>query len=89
MNAPKQFAQWSTVHYKKLRGVKACNWLVPPTASALISGAKYACQTRDGAITLHYMDGTTETRLSDKDMVREFDSYFAVVSFVQAARNAA
>ncbi len=31
-------------------------------------------------------DGTTESRVSEKDLCTEFDGWFAVVSYVQAAR---
>ena len=63
-----------------------CNWIVPPNVLGMISGTRYAKQTSDGVITLTYEDGSEESRKSDKDAMTEFDSYLAIVSFVQAAR---
>jgi hypothetical protein len=77
----------ATPHFRRLRGVGKGNWLVPANIQAHMSGVKYAKQTKDGTITLTYMDDTQESRLSERDMVHEFDGFFAVVSYVQAQRN--
>lgn len=78
-----------TSHYSKLRGKNKCNWLVPPNHIGMMCGVKYARQTKSGDITLTYEDGTEETRNAVADLCTEFESFFAIVSFVQAAREKA
>jgi hypothetical protein len=60
-------------------------WIVPPNLHVLLTGAQNAKQDRTGRVTLTYTDGTTESRKCAHD-VEEFDSFLALVSYVQAGR---
>jgi len=71
-------------HYSLLEG-QLTNWLVPSNYEGVLSGAKYAQQDKSGNITLTYHDDEKETRSSNKDM-SDFESFFAIVSYVQAGR---
>jgi hypothetical protein len=62
------------------------NWLVPSKFVGMMSGAKYAKQSKSGLITLIYEDDTTEEAMSEKDLLTEFDSFFSIVSYVQSFR---
>jgi len=72
-------------HYSQLEG-QLTNWLVPSNYEGVLSGAMCAQQDKSGDITLTYHDGEKETRSSQKDM-SEFESFFAIVSYVQANRH--
>ena len=80
--------EWNTKHFSRLRG-EMCNWLVPPRIQSMMTAVSRAQQTRDGTITLHYEDGTTESVKSERDMVREFDGFMALVGWVQSQRTGA
>ncbi len=58
--------------------------MTPPNIQAQLTGAWKAEQEK-GNITLTYLDGATESRLSDTPL-EAFTSWFAVVSFVQGGR---
>ncbi len=77
-----------TKRFSQLRKGKV-NYLVPPNVQAMITACQYAQQDKTGAITLTYIDGTTETRMSDRDLCTEFDGFCSVVGYVQAQRAAA
>lgn len=71
--------------YKDLPEGQA-NWLIPTTVQAMITGCQRAIQTRDGAVTLHYDDGSTETAMPVPMLNIATSKFFAVVEAVQWAR---
>lgn len=74
-----------TQHYKDLE-TGMCNMLVPPSVQAHLTGVQWAKQTRNGAITLTYIDGTQERRSCRLDMCRDFAGIMGVIDYVQAGR---
>lgn len=73
--------------FNELADPTSCNWLVPPNIHFHMTGVRYAKQTRDGMITLTYADNSEQSRISTLDMVREFESFGSIVSFVQASQS--
>jgi hypothetical protein len=63
-------------------------YIAPLRIETMMSGVLRATQDKQGMVTLHYEDGTTESRQSAKTISDEnaFDHFFAIVSFVQAGR---
>ena len=62
------------------------NYLVPPKSTGLLCGVKWARQDGEGVITLCYLDDSEESAPSDRDLCKDFDSFFSVVQLVQNAR---
>lgn len=55
---------------------------------AMMTATKWARQGRDGAITLCYLGGEEESRLTpDQPDIDDFPNYFAIVSWVQEGRD--
>ena len=74
-------------HYSELTGDKKF-FVNPPRIQGMMTGTIYAYQTKDGGITLHYEDGTEETRLvKDAPRVQDLmENYFELVQWVQDGR---
>ena len=71
--------------YTRLKGDQAF-YQVPPNIIGMLSGVRYAHQTKTGAITLTYLDGRQETRETGNPDIDSFDSFFNLVTHVQATR---
>ena len=77
--------QSTTQHFRDLdRGM--ANMLVPAGLQAHLTGVQWAKQSKSGAITLTYTDGTQETRPCRLDMLTDFAGIAGVIAYVQQGR---
>jgi hypothetical protein len=62
--------------------------VVPNNIQSMMSGVQMARIKASGSTQLVYVDGTSETaKLSESELTRGRENFFALVSAVQAKRN--